>query len=230
MTEPSVRDHAVVFVAPSGGPTRNGEPVFAEPWEGRAFALAVETVDRLGLQWTVFRERLVAAIADEPNRPYYESWLVTLERLVLDHHVAEPGDLAAHRMQAASYRVDEHAAGDVEIFPVAITESRLRDALDRLVNHGLLDAGDSPLGQYTYAELARVWVDGAPVSWMFRLYNVAGEQELTVCLPNPFLDDEQRPSPEPDWGRLECWDELRRSLLDLDSDPRDRSGTRFVRP
>src|SRR4249920_1160746 len=119
MTDVStVRDHAVATVAPSGGPTRGGEPVFAEPWEGRAFALAVETVERLGLRWDAFRERLVAAIAEAPDRAYYESWLAALERLVLEQHAAEPDDLATHRMQAASYRVDELGNGDVEIFPI----------------------------------------------------------------------------------------------------------------
>jgi nitrile hydratase accessory protein len=280
----SVRERAVATVAPSGGPMRSGEPVFAEPWEGRAFALAVETVERLGLPWDAFRERLVAAIAEAPNRPYYESWLSALERLVLDHHAAEPDDLATHRMQAASYRVDELGNGDVEIFPVAVTETRLHGALVRLFTHwwphirfgpiiqgavyelraphephlsmldGYLTVGFerwhvhlcigehkgepghpvdpavARLRRCTYAELARIWVDDAPVSWMFRMYNGASEQQLTVLLPNPFLDDEQNPLPEPDWTRLECWDELRRSLLELEPDPRDRHGTRFVHP
>src|SRR5882724_9308333 len=98
-----IRGSAFASVASSGGPTRGGEPVFAEPWEARAFALALETVERLGLPWDAFRERLIAAIAEDSDRPYYESWLAALERLVLDHHAASPEDLAAHRMQAASY-------------------------------------------------------------------------------------------------------------------------------
>ncbi len=280
----SIRAGVVASVAPTGGPTRGGEPLFDEPWEGRAFALAVETVERLGLPWDAFRERLVAAIAEAPNRRYYESWLAALERFVVEHHAAEPEDLATHRMHAASYRVDESGHGDVEIFPLAVTEERLRGALDRLFTcwwphirfgpiiqgavyellaphqpelsmldgyltigfdrwHVHLCIGEhngepgrpvdpavARLRRCTYAELARIWVDGAPVSWMFRMYNGAGEQQLTVLLPNPFLDDEQRALPEPDWTRLECWDELRRSLLELDPDPRDRSGSRFVHP
>ena len=65
-------------------PAVDGEPVFDEPWQGRAFAMAFEVLDRTGLPWDAFREHLVAAIADEPDRPYYESWLVALERLALD--------------------------------------------------------------------------------------------------------------------------------------------------
>ena len=62
-------------------PAVDGEPVFDEPWQGRAFAMAFDLVDRSGLPWDAFREQLVAAIADDPDRPYYESWLVALERL-----------------------------------------------------------------------------------------------------------------------------------------------------
>jgi hypothetical protein len=77
------------------------------------------------------------------------------------------------------------------------------------------------------AELYRVLHNGAPTSWGLRMFNGAGEQQITVLLPNPFLDDDQRPLPDPDWARLECWDELRRRYLGLDPDPTDRSGTAF---
>ena len=62
-------------------PAVDGEPVFDEPWQGRAFAMAFDLVDRSGLPWEDFREQLVAAIADDPDRPYYESWVIALERL-----------------------------------------------------------------------------------------------------------------------------------------------------
>jgi len=65
-------------------PRDNGELVFAAPWEGRAFALAVALVGRLDLEWDDFRHRLMAAIAEDPERAYYESWALALESLVLD--------------------------------------------------------------------------------------------------------------------------------------------------
>jgi hypothetical protein len=65
-------------------PRDNGELVFAAPWEGRAVALAVTLVNHLGLPWDAFRSRLIDAIASDPARPYYESWAMALERLVLD--------------------------------------------------------------------------------------------------------------------------------------------------
>jgi len=66
-------------------PRSNGELVFDAPWQGRAFAMALAVVDALGLDWDEFRRRLIAAIDAEPERPYYESWLAALERLVADY-------------------------------------------------------------------------------------------------------------------------------------------------
>ena len=77
------------------------------------------------------------------------------------------------------------------------------------------------------AELYRVLHEGDPVSWGLRLFNGADEQQLTIMLPNPFLDDGQRPLAAPDWGRLACWDVLRATYLALGPDPRDRRATRF---
>jgi len=65
-------------------PRSNGELVFAAPWEGRALAMAIGVVKALGLAWYEFRARLIAEISAHPERPYYESWLQALERLVLD--------------------------------------------------------------------------------------------------------------------------------------------------
>jgi predicted outer membrane lipoprotein len=67
-------------------PRQNGELVFDAPWQGRVLAMAVGVVQALGLEWDDFRRRLIAAIADDPDRPYYESWTIALEDLV-DHHV-----------------------------------------------------------------------------------------------------------------------------------------------
>lgn len=52
----------------------------------------------------------------------------------------------------------------------------------------------------------------AAISWGLRFWNGAGEQQLTVFLPSPFLDDDSRPC-KPDWSRLELWNTLRRIYL-----------------
>jgi hypothetical protein len=77
------------------------------------------------------------------------------------------------------------------------------------------------------AELYRVLHDRAPVSWGLRMFNGAGEQQITVLLPNPFLDDDQHLLPSPDWDRLACWDHLRARFLGLGGDPFDRTAPGF---
>ena len=77
------------------------------------------------------------------------------------------------------------------------------------------------------AELYRMLSDGKPASWGFRCYNGAGEQQVTILLPHPYLTDEQQVTREPDWGRLRLWDRLRLKYLGLGPDSLDRSLTEF---
>ncbi len=64
-------------------PRRNGELVFDAPWQSTVFALAAAVVDHaFGGDREPFRQQLVAAIAAEPDRPYWESWTAALEELV----------------------------------------------------------------------------------------------------------------------------------------------------
>ncbi|PWR20426.1 DUF7676 family protein [Zavarzinia aquatilis] len=69
--------------------------------------------------------------------------------------------------------------------------------------------------------------DGAPRSWGLRLFNGAGEQQMTVFLPNPLLTPDMKPARPPDFSRLALWDELRRVCLGLDPDPLDRTAEGF---
>jgi nitrile hydratase accessory protein len=87
------RRAAAVIEAMAGpeAPRRaDGELVFEAPWQGRAVAMALGLVERLGVGWEEFRRRLVAEIAAQPERPYYESWLAALESLAADHGVEVP--------------------------------------------------------------------------------------------------------------------------------------------
>jgi nitrile hydratase accessory protein len=74
-------------------PRRNGELVFDAPWQGRAFGMAIAVVQRLGLQWKDFQQRLIAAIAAHPEAPYYDCWIAALEQLLLDYAVLQRGEL-----------------------------------------------------------------------------------------------------------------------------------------
>ena len=147
-------------------PAVDGEPVFDEPWQGRAFAMAFDVLDRTGLPWDAFREHLVAAIADEPERPYYESWLVALERLALDTGAVDDAAIGDARNHAASYRYEEDGVGDIETFP--FRAQVIDDVLGTVVTHC---AGVRPLVDVRHAELYRVWTDGAPGSWRLRAFD-----------------------------------------------------------
>jgi len=74
-------------------PRDNGELVFEAPWQARALAIAVALVEKLGLPWDAFRHRLMAEIAKDPQRPYYESWGAALESMVIDLELATSASL-----------------------------------------------------------------------------------------------------------------------------------------
>jgi nitrile hydratase accessory protein len=57
-------------------------PVFAEPWEAQAFAMAVKLNEAGAFTWSEWAETLGAELARVADRPYYESWLAALETLV----------------------------------------------------------------------------------------------------------------------------------------------------
>ena len=77
-----------------------------------------------------------------------------------------------------------------------------------------------------YRRLGR---DGVPMSWGLRLFNGHSEQQITILLPNPFLNPEtDKVLKKPDWSRLALWDRIRARWLGLaEPDPFDRSGRGF---
>jgi nitrile hydratase accessory protein len=76
-------------------PRDNGELVFEAPWQARALAIAVALVERLELPWDTFRRRLMAEIADDPERPYYDSWGRALESMIVALELTTPAALDA---------------------------------------------------------------------------------------------------------------------------------------
>jgi hypothetical protein len=67
------------------------------------------------------------------------------------------------------------------------------------------------------------------VVWGLRLCNGAGEQQVTIFFPNPFLsDDFESTLGTPDWAKLKLWNSLRARWLGMaEPDPFDRSATAF---
>lgn len=91
-------------------------PVFAEPWQGQAFALAVKLSEAGYFTWKEWAAALAAelkAAADrgEPDdgSRYYEYWLVTLERLVTARGLTDVAALAERKEAwADAYRHTPH--------------------------------------------------------------------------------------------------------------------------
>jgi nitrile hydratase accessory protein len=74
------------MTGPAAMPRKNGELVFAEPWQGRAFGMAVALSEGGAFAWEEFRQELIAQVAAVERRggsfEYYEVWLATFERLL----------------------------------------------------------------------------------------------------------------------------------------------------
>jgi nitrile hydratase accessory protein len=71
---------------PAAPPRANGELVFAEPWESRAFGMAIALYEAGVFTWPQFRAALIARIAaweaapaENTNWSYYQHWLGALE-------------------------------------------------------------------------------------------------------------------------------------------------------
>ena len=99
-------DPAVARLATEAVPSipRDAEgPVFREPWEAQAFAMALALHERRLFTWPEW----AATLADEIKRAqqagdpdtgetYYHHWLAALERLVAEKGVATPEMLARY--------------------------------------------------------------------------------------------------------------------------------------
>jgi nitrile hydratase accessory protein len=85
-------------------PRESTGPVFREPWEAQAFAMALALHERGLFTWaewaaTLAHEIKAAQAAGDPDRgdTYYRHWLKTLERLVAEKNVANDATLARYR-------------------------------------------------------------------------------------------------------------------------------------
>ncbi|MDE0410458.1 MAG: nitrile hydratase accessory protein [Alphaproteobacteria bacterium] len=68
---------------------------FEEPWQARAFAMTVRLHEAGHFSWPAWSEYLGRALRDEPERPYWESWLAALEALTAERNLAGADDLDA---------------------------------------------------------------------------------------------------------------------------------------
>ena len=79
-------------------------PVFREPWEAHAFAMALTLHARGLFTWTEWAATLAEEIRRaqsagdaDTGETYYRHWLATLERLVAEKGVASPATLDRYR-------------------------------------------------------------------------------------------------------------------------------------
>jgi nitrile hydratase accessory protein len=97
-------------------PRDEGGPVFAEPWQAQAFALAVKLSEQGHFTWKEWaaclaEELQAAARRGEPDdgSRYYEHWLSALERLVTAKGLTDQNALLTRREAwAEAYRATPH--------------------------------------------------------------------------------------------------------------------------
>jgi nitrile hydratase len=90
-------------------PPRPDEPVFAEPWEGRAFALTLLSMGRVsGQNLDAFRHALArldrSAYLDDG---YYGRWLNATELMLTDSAILAPGAIDARARNLRGEQVEE---------------------------------------------------------------------------------------------------------------------------
>ena len=104
---------------------RDGDgPVFSEPWQAQAFAMALALHERGLFTWAEWAAALSAEIAraqaagdPDSGDTYYLHWLATLERIVADKGVASIQALERYR-EAWDHAADRTPHGQpIELTP-----------------------------------------------------------------------------------------------------------------
>ena len=94
-------------------PRANGELVFAQPWQARAFGIAVALNESGAYPWRDFHASLAREISaqgsGEASEQYYARWLTALETLLTERGILSPAEIAARAAQCAAD--DDHHDG-----------------------------------------------------------------------------------------------------------------------
>ena len=109
-------DSVAAFASAEGMPRDADGPVFAEPWQAQAFALAVRVSEAGFFTWREWADELAAvlreAAAQEPRDDgshYYDHWLLALERLCTSKGLTNAHVLNQRRIAwAGAYRRTPH--------------------------------------------------------------------------------------------------------------------------
>jgi nitrile hydratase accessory protein len=98
---------------PAAPPRRNGELVFAAPWESRIFGVTLALHEAGVFGWEEFRQRLIAEIAERERGhgaagwSYWVCWLAALEGLLAAKKLCDAPELDA-RVRALAARPAGH--------------------------------------------------------------------------------------------------------------------------
>jgi nitrile hydratase accessory protein len=112
-------------------PRDEGGPVFAEPWQAQAFALAVKLSEAGHFTWKEWAAALAGELANAADRGepddgshYYDHWLAALERLVQAKGLLDRAALVERKEAwADAYRHTPHGK-PIELRPVPNPEGR----------------------------------------------------------------------------------------------------------
>jgi nitrile hydratase accessory protein len=126
--DPVVRE---ATAAVPGLPRDEQGPVFREPWEAQAFAMAVALQQRGLFTWSEWAAALGEEIkraqrAGDPDtgETYYRHWLATLERLVAGKGIASEETLVRYR-EAWDRAADRTPHGSaIELMPNDFSEAK----------------------------------------------------------------------------------------------------------
>jgi nitrile hydratase accessory protein len=105
------------------------EPVFADPWEAHAFALAVKLSEAGLFTWSEWSAALAAELVEARRRGdpddgshYYHHWLSALEHVVAEKEIVAPPSLFARQEEwAEAYRRTPHGE------PVTLSRAKRLD-------------------------------------------------------------------------------------------------------
>jgi nitrile hydratase accessory protein len=89
-------------------------PVFAEPWQAQAFALAVRLNAEGAFTWPQWAEALSRELARDPTDDgsrYYQHWVAALEKLIAARGLTSPAEMSGRKAAwAEAYRHTPHGS------------------------------------------------------------------------------------------------------------------------
>ena len=93
-------DYLASLTGSAEPPMANGEVVFAEPWQGRVFGMAVRLAEEHVFEWAEFQASLIEVIGEydtqprsDEEYPYFELFAEALSRLLVSHELVTQVEL-----------------------------------------------------------------------------------------------------------------------------------------